>query len=85
MSCHTFTNTRVSVHDKNSATIHFVNVNYGGEGKPPVLGSMAPAIATTCRMDCQREADEIWLITWFGGTPVFVGTNPFVNKSLLKS
>jgi hypothetical protein len=85
VSCHTFTNMRVSVQDKSNATIHFINVNCGGEGKPPVLGPLAPAMATTCRMDCRREPDGIWRIAWFGGVPVFVGNDPFVNKSLLKS
>ena len=85
VSCHTFTNVRVSIENKDNATIDFINVNYGGEGHPPVLGPIAPAMATTCRMVCRREADGFWRIAWFGGVPVFVGNDPFVNKSLLKS
>jgi hypothetical protein len=37
-------------------------------------------MATTCRMDCRREADGFWRIAWFGGTPVFVGNDPFVKQ-----
>ena len=85
VSAHTFNNFRVSIQDPNNATIYFVNVNFGGEGPPPIVGPLAPAMVTNCSMVCRREADGIWRITWFGGTPVFVGVDPFVNKSLLKS
>jgi ketosteroid isomerase-like protein len=85
VSSHTFNNARVTVTDQNNATIEFINVNYGGEGKPPVLGPIAPAMVTNCRMVCRREADGIWRITSFSGTPAFVGVDPFINKMLLKS
>jgi hypothetical protein len=85
VSSHTFNNTRITIEDNNNATIYFINVNYGGEGTPPVLGPIAPAMITNCRMVCRRGADGLWRITLFSGVPVFVGNDPFVNKMLLKS
>ena len=84
VAVHTFLNPRVEVQDRENATISFTNVNYAGEGHPPVLGSIEPAMVTACRMVCRREADGIWRIVSFSGTPLFVGNDPFVNKALLK-
>ena len=77
VAVHTFLNPRVEVQDKDNATIFFTNVNYAGEGHPPVLGTIQPAMVTVCRM--------VWRIAWFSGTPLFVGNDPFVNKALLKA
>ena len=85
VAVHTFLNPRVEVQDKDNATIFFTNVNYAGEGHPPVLGTIQPAMVTVCRMVCRRETDGIWRIAWFSGTPLFVGNDPFVNKALLKA
>lgn len=85
VSVHTFVNLRVQVEDKNNATVFFTNVNYAGEGHPPVLGTISPAMVTDCRMVFRREADGNWRIVLFGGKPKFVGNDPFVNKQLLKS
>lgn len=85
VSVHTFLNMRVHVADENNATVYFTNVNYAGEGKPPVLGAINPAMVTDCRMVFRRDSDGEWRIVLFGGTPKFVGNDPFVNKQLLKS
>lgn len=85
VSVHTFVNMRVAVEDPNNATVYFTNVNYAGEGHPPVLGTINPAMVTDCRMVFRREADGYWRIVLFGGKPKFVGNDPFVNKQLLKS
>jgi hypothetical protein len=85
VSVHTFLNMRVVVADKNNASVFFTNVNYAGEGHPPVMGAINPAMVTDCRMVFRREADDQWRIVLFGGTPKFVGNDPFVNKQLLKS
>jgi ketosteroid isomerase-like protein len=84
VSAHTFLNVRVHVEDKNRATAYFTNVNYAGEGHPPVLGTINPAMVTDCRMVFRREADGNWRIVLFGGKPLFVGNDPFLNKQLLK-
>jgi hypothetical protein len=76
---------RVQVEDKNNATVFFTNVNYAGEGHPPVMGTISPAMVTDCRMVFRREADDHWRIVLFAGKPKFVGNDPFVNKQLLKS
>ena len=85
VSVHTFVNMRVHVESPTSATVYFTNVNYAGEGHPPVLGTINPAMVTDCRMVFRREADGHWRIVLFGGKPMFVGNDPFVNKQLLKS
>jgi hypothetical protein len=85
VSAHTFLNVRVDIEDKANATLHFTNVNYAGEGHPPVRGTITPAMVTTCRMAFRREADGVWRITSFSGKPLFVGDDPFTKGSLLKS
>lgn len=82
---HTFVNVRVTVGDKNNASVHFTNVNYAGEGHPPVRGTISPAMITACRMDFRREPDGNWRITSFSGKPLFVGDDPFTKASLLKT
>jgi hypothetical protein len=82
---HTFVNMRVHVADMSNATVFFTNVNYAGEGHPPVLGTINPAMVTDCRMVFRKDADGEWRIVLFGGKPLFVGNDPFVNKQLLKS
>jgi hypothetical protein len=41
-------------------------------------------MVTDCKMVFRREADGEWRIVLFGGKPLFVGNDPFVNKQLLK-
>ncbi|GFE79844.1 hypothetical protein GCM10011487_18440 [Steroidobacter agaridevorans] len=84
VSMHTFVNMRVHVADKSNATVYFTNVNYAGEGHPPVMGAINPAMVTDCRMVFRKERDGEWRIVLFGGKPLFVGNDPFVNKQLLK-
>jgi hypothetical protein len=85
VSAHTFVNVRVDVTDKSSATVFFTNVNYAGEGQPPVRGTITPAMVTDCRMVFRLEADGHWRIASFSGKPLFVGDDPFSKGSLLKS
>jgi hypothetical protein len=83
VSRHIFVNTSVSIVSHDSAVIHFTNINFGGEGHAPVVGAINPAMITDCMMKCRLESDGIWRIAWFGGTPVFVGHDSFVNTMLL--
>jgi ketosteroid isomerase-like protein len=84
VAAHTFLNVRVKVESASDAIVHFTNVNYGGEGKPPQLGTISPAMVTACRMDFRREADGEWRITRFSGSPLFVGDDPVTKRMLLK-
>ena len=84
VAAHTFVNVHAEVKDKNNATLCFTNVNYAGEGHPPVRGTITPAMVTDCHMVFRREADG-WRITSFSGKPLFVGDDPFSKASLLKS
>ena len=82
---HTFLNIAISIRDNDHATVHFTNVNYSGEGKPPVVGLSGPAMVADCRMEFRREADDQWLIAEFVPEPVFIGNDEFTNNFLLKS
>lgn len=84
VAAHTFLNVRVAVESKDKAVVHFTNVNYGGEGKPPQMGTISPAMVTACRMDFRLEADGEWRITRFSGSPLFVGDDPVTKRMLLK-
>jgi ketosteroid isomerase-like protein len=85
VSCHTFVNMRVAVQDKDNATVYFTNVNYAGEGHPPVHATITPAMVTDCSMVFRREKDGNWRIVTFSGTPLMAGDDPFTKKALLKS
>jgi hypothetical protein len=50
-----------------------------------VLGTINPAVVTGCRMVFRKQADGEWRIVLFGGKPLFVGSDPFVNMQLLRS
>jgi hypothetical protein len=85
VAAHTFLNVRVTVDNQDNAVVHFTNVNYGGEGHPPVLGTITPSMVTHCRMDFRRDAAGDWQIVSFSGRPLFVGDDPVSKKALLKS
>jgi hypothetical protein len=85
VSAHTFLNVRVDVESETKATVYFINVNYAGEGQPPVRGTITPAMVTDCRMAFRLEPDDNWRISSFSGKPLFVGDDPFSKGSLLKS
>lgn len=85
VSTHMFLNMRVTVHDADTATVKFTNINFAGEGHPPVIGAIEPSMITDCFMDFRREADGNWRITLFSGKPLFVGNDPFTKSQLLKS
>jgi hypothetical protein len=84
--CHTYVNFRVTVEDRDNATLYFTNVHYAGEGRPPIIGPLNPAMVTECRMVCRRCEDGLWRIVIFDGTPMFVGDNdPISRAALLKA
>lgn len=80
---HTFLNVRVFPESADRARILYTTVHYSGEGKPP-LPLTGPSIVSDCRVDCVRGADGDWRIAAFVPEPVFVGTDSFMNKVLVK-
>lgn len=71
---HAFTNVRVTVNDDLvRAVIDFFNLNFSAEGARPVAAPIMPNMIVECRMECRREADSIWRIVRFTGTPQFSG------------
>ncbi len=80
---HAFTNVRVTVADDGaSAAIDFFNLNFSAEGARPASGPIMPTMIVECRMECRREADGVWRIARFTGTPQFTGAqaSPLVAK-----
>jgi hypothetical protein len=82
---HTFSNVQVVIDDANDATLNFGSPNYSGAGMAPVAGLVGPTMFSDCQMKFRRQANGQWLITLFRGMPVFVGGDPFLNKTALKS
>jgi hypothetical protein len=83
---HTFVNLRFDIADQDNGTVWFTNVHYTGEGHPPVIAPISPAMVTDCRMVCRREADGLFRIVHFDGKPIFVGVNdPMSRAALLKT
>lgn len=79
---HTFLNVRVHVHDAHNATLYFTNVNYAGEGKPPVSGLQGPSAVADCRMECKRQTDGNWLFSEFAPFQALLGEDDFMKKML---
>jgi hypothetical protein len=81
---HTFTNVQVMIEDVDHAVLNFGCPNYSGAGLPPLTGLVGPTMFSDCQMKFRREANGPWLITLFRGIPVFIGSDPFLNKTALK-
>ena len=79
---HTFTNFRYAIEDDDHATVYFFNINYGGDGEPPIYGPINPSAVSDCRMVLARDADGGWRIKLFDGEPIFIGKDVFMNKIL---
>lgn len=79
---HTFVNVRCHIHDDDNATLYFTNVNYAGEGAPPVPGLQGPSAIADCRMECRREAGGNWRFSVFAPSQALVGEDDFMKKML---
>jgi hypothetical protein len=79
---HTFLNVRVHIEDEDNAKIYFTNVNYAGEGKPPVPGLVGPSMIADCVMTCRRESDGNWRFSEFAPSAALVGEDDFMKKML---
>jgi hypothetical protein len=82
---HTYLNFKVDFPEPDRATILLVNVTFTGSGAPPVDQSVAPSILTDVRFECRRHGDGQWVIHGYYGKPVFVGSDPFLIKSLIET
>jgi len=82
---HALSNIRVAIKDQDRATVTFTVVNYSAEGKAPARNLVGPTIVADARMECRREADGEWRIALFDSSPIFVGNDPFLNASVVKS
>jgi hypothetical protein len=80
---HTFVNIRTYVEGPDKARVLYTTVHYSGEGKPP-LPLTGPSIVSDCRVDCVRGEDGRWRMKEFVPEPIFVGTDSFMNKTLVK-
>jgi hypothetical protein len=81
---HTFTNVQVLIEDKDHATLNFGSLNYSAGGTPPLTDLVGPTLFSDCRMVLRRDASGQWRITLFRGDAVFIGNDPFLNKTILK-
>jgi len=82
---HTFVNMRAAIEENNRATLYFVSVYYSGGGKPPVPNLTGPTTVADCHIICRRDREGRWRIAEFKGTPIFLGGDQFLNKSLVKN
>lgn len=82
---HTITNLRVSFQSEDRAQVEFLIVNYSAEGKAPALNLIGPTIIADSRMECRRGSDREWRISLFDSAPIFVGNDPFLNASVIKT
>jgi hypothetical protein len=79
---HTFVNLRVSLRGQDSATLNFINLTYTGEGRPPIMGLLGPAVISDCQMACGRDVDGRWRIRRFEGDTIFLGGNDALMKQM---
>lgn len=80
---HAFTNFRVTFPERDRATVTVLNITFSAAGKPPIPDATTPSIVTDVRLECRREEDGQWRVFGYYGQPVFIGSDPFLKKSLL--
>jgi hypothetical protein len=78
---HAYTNVQVLVEDESHALVSFGSINYSGAGTPPLEG-VNPTLFSDCQMKLQRAQNGQWLITDFRAVPVFIGDDPFLNRTM---
>jgi hypothetical protein len=81
---HLFTNLRIAFAGADKATVHFVTVMFSSPGRPPIPDATVPAIVTDVRFECRRDAKKDWRVAEFYGTPIFIGSDPFLKKVMLE-
>lgn len=81
---HVALNPRYSFQGNDRATIRFLVMNFSGEGPPPLFDATLPTIVSDSRFECRRIANGEWRVAEFHSAPVFVGSDPFLNKAVVK-
>jgi hypothetical protein len=79
---HAYTNVQIVIEGPQRAIVNFGSINYSGPGTPPLTGHVGPTLFSDCQMTLRREANGQWLITDFRASPVFVGNDPFLNRTM---
>jgi SnoaL-like domain len=81
---HAPTNVRVIFQGSDRASITALVVTFSAGGTPPVENSTLPSAVSDVRFECRRAADGEWGIFEYYASPVFVGSDPFLIKSLIR-
>jgi len=79
---HTYTNLGISLGAREKATVTFLSITYSGYGNTPVAGSTAPNTISDVRFECVRDTGGEWRVAVFYATPIFLGSDPYLNRLL---
>lgn len=79
---HGMLNLRIAVQDDGSAIADFIFLNFSAGGSPPHFDAASPAVVADTRLVCRRDAAGHWLIDDFVGTPLYFGSDPYMNTVL---
>lgn len=79
---HSYKNLQIELEGEDSATVRFGSINYSGAGTPPIRDFAGPTMYSDCTMKLRRDAGRQWFITELRAVPVFVGNDPFLNKTM---
>jgi hypothetical protein len=79
---HAMLNLRIAIQQDGSAIADLIFLNFSAGGHGPFLDTASPAIVADTRMTCVRDTDGQWLIRTFRGTPLFFGSDPYMNTVL---
>lgn len=80
---HTFASLKISIANKDRATLKYLILTYAAGGAPPIMGSTMPVAISDARMECQRSADGKWRIKGLFGGPVYVSNDGLAQKILM--
>ena len=80
---HTWTNMRTTFHGKDRASLDMTVVTYSAGGPPPIMGTTSPSIVSDARIEVRRDANGEWHMFEFHANPLFIGVDPFLNKTVM--
>jgi hypothetical protein len=81
---HAYANLGIAFQANDRAKVTFLSITFSGPGRPPSFDSATPVIVTDVRFECVRDANRDWRVAEFYGTPVFIGSDPFLNELMVK-
>lgn len=79
---HAMLNLRIMIQDDGSAIADLIFLNFSAGGTGPFLNAASPTVVADTRMTCRRGDGGRWLIDTFVGTPLFFGSDPYMNTVL---